>query len=486
MAVRLLTAVKLNPVEVALSLLFCCLGCVNYEYQGVEGLENLLIYFPVIFLATNLLNRLTVDKEFRWIYFVSIFLSVPFFWVETKIESASYLVTLVVIQLVYLLYGWLRDNDAFIRSGLHYLRALLSAFLLAGVAYFLSVSIYFSISYIFEIWEGGETRFMTYAAYLVFMGCMPLLFLMFHQDEEEEGGENKLFDVLLNYVLTPALLIYAIILYLYFIKITVLWSLPKGAVAYIVVSFTVATFILRGFQPFLSRRYYDWFYKYASFVVLPALAMYWVGTCYRINQYGFTEPRVYLVVVGLILTGIAFLFFSKRLGRYLYTGCLTIVMLSAVTYIPGITAKDIEIMSQKSRGNYPPKEVPKNHSPLWIDNKDVLDISGYQTLQPVADKYNKAQKRMWFETSNDSMFLYDKSDSLIMKKDLNYFVEDRMKSLGLSVMDSIPESKYSQILQLEMDSTLLIFESITLYRYASDSTYVVSNVTPWFYLTKKK
>lgn len=133
---------------------------------------------------------------------------------------------------------------------------------------------------------------------------------LFNREKEEEEGVNKLFDVLLNYVLSPALLIYAVILYLYFVKVAVLWSLPKGAVAYIVVSFISATFILKSCQPFLERRYYDWFYRYSGWAVLPALVMYWVGTFYRINQYGYTEARVYLVVVGAILTGTVLLFFS--------------------------------------------------------------------------------------------------------------------------------------------------------------------------------
>ena len=96
--------------------------------------------------------------------------------------------------------------------------------------------------------------------------------------------KSKLFDVLLNYVLSPALLIYAVILYLYFIKIAVLWSLPKGAVASIVVSFTAAAFILKGCQVFLTRRYYDWFYDHASLAVFPALVMFWIGTLYRIYR----------------------------------------------------------------------------------------------------------------------------------------------------------------------------------------------------------
>lgn len=222
--------------------------------------------------------------------------------------------------------SWKKENDEFVRVALRYMKAMLSAGLLAGIAYLLAVSIYVSIQYIFEIWQGSDRRFYTEAAYIIYMCAMPLLFLMFNQAKEEgEESRNRLFEVLLNYVLSPALLIYAVILYLYFIKVAVLWSLPKGAVAYIVVSFVSATFILKGCQVFLSKRYYDWFYRYASLAVLPALVMYWIGVYYRINEYGFTEPRVYLVAVGGILTGLVALFFTRQWGRYLYAACLAIV-----------------------------------------------------------------------------------------------------------------------------------------------------------------
>ena len=111
---------------------------------------------------------------------------------------------------------------------------------------------------------------------------------MFNERRERSWlpSKSKLFDVLLNYVLSPALLIYAVILYLYFIKIAVLWSLPKGAVASIVVSFTAAAFILKGCQVFLTRRYYDWFYDHASLAVFPALVMFWIGTLYLFETFG--------------------------------------------------------------------------------------------------------------------------------------------------------------------------------------------------------
>ncbi|MCD8270383.1 MAG: DUF4153 domain-containing protein [Parabacteroides sp.] len=345
---RLQQAVRLHPVEVLLSVAFSLIGCIYCESSFFYGfVEAPLAYFPVLFLITYTLNGWTAQHKFRFLYYLSALFFIPFLWIEKdKLWTSTHLVSLAVVQLLYLVSGWKRDNDAFMYVGLRYLRSLFSAGLLAGIAYLLAISIYVSIQYIFEIWQSSDRYFYTEAAFLIFMCGMPLLFLMFMQEKEGKDSPNRLFEVLLNYVLSPALLICAVILYLYFIKIAILWSLPKGEIAYIVVSFVSATFILKGCQVFLTKRYYDWFYRFASLVVLPALMMYWIGTCYRINQYGFTKARVYLVATGLILTTLTLLFFSKKNGDDI---CMLppwlSFFLSTVTYIPGITAKDIERIS---------------------------------------------------------------------------------------------------------------------------------------------
>ncbi len=291
LAARLRQAVRMHPVEVLLSVAFSLLGCFHYENAfAYRFLTAPLAYFPVLFLVTFTLNGWTAQHKFRPLYYLSAFFFIPFLWIERdNFWTATYLVSLIVVQLFYLVSGWKRDNDAFVSTGLRYLRALFSAGLLAGIAYLLALSIYYSVQYIFEIGHSYDRDFNTDSAFLIFMCGMPLLFLMFIQKKEGEETPNRLFEVLLNYVLSPALLIYAVILYLYFIKIAIQWSLPKGAIAYIVVSFISATFILKGCQAFLRKRYYDWFYRFSSLAVLPALVMYWVGTYYRINEYGFIE-----------------------------------------------------------------------------------------------------------------------------------------------------------------------------------------------------
>lgn len=479
--VRLQTAIRRNPVEVVLSLFFCILGCASFESE-IVWLKNLWPCFPFLFLTTYTLHQYILKKNMRLIYYLSAFFFIPFIWITFEIWSARYLVTLVVIQLVYLVSCWKKSNDLFVQFSIRYVGSVLFAWTLSTIAWVLSISIYMSIRYIFEIWETEESRFLTYAAAIAYLSLFPLLFLMFSQDMEEKEwgwGNNRLFDVLLNYVLSPALLIYAAILYLYFIKIAVLWSLPKGAVAYIVVSFVSATFILKGCQVFLSRRYYDWFYRHASLVVLPALVMYWVGTYYRIHEYGFTEPRVYLVVVGLILTVVMGLFFYKRSGHYLYAASVAIVLLSVVTYIPGITAKDIEIASQLARGNYPPKEEPGiTTSYVDVETNLPVTISGFRSLQTV-ENY-ELQDNMWIDQENDSLYLYDGKKELY-RESLDVLSRKQLIKAGLSPADTIPVSAYPALLQLDMDSAALVFKSMILSRY---STYKITYLNAGYYLEK--
>lgn len=484
---RLQQAVRLHPVEVLLSIAFSLVGCIHCESGfSYDFVEVPLAYFPVLFLITYTLNGWTAQHKFRFLYYLSAFFFIPFLWMEKeKFWTSTYLVSLVVAQLLYLVSGWKRDNDAFMYVGLRYLRSLFSAGLLAGIAYLLAISIYASVQYIFEIWQLSDGTFYAEAAFLIFMCGMPLLFLMFIQDKGGEESPNRLFEVLLNYVLSPALLIYAVILYLYFIKIAVLWSLPKGEIAYIVVSFVSATFILKGCQAFLTKRYYDWFYRFAGLAVLPALVMYWIGTCYRINQYGFTEARVYLVVTGWILTALALLFFSKRWGRYLYASVVAIVSLSAVTYVPGITAKDIERISQTGRGNYPRKEAIYDYQPYFeIDGHSSIDISGYKTLETVNGFRN--DNTMWSMTDRDSLYIFNKgTDDPFYAVDIPTFWTNQLAKAGLNAGDSIPQEAFPILLEFDMDSAKLVFQSISLYRSSPDSMYRISYVTPGYYLKKQ-
>lgn len=474
-------ASRRNPVEVILSVLFCITGCLHYE--DILSVKSMLIYFPVFFMLCYTLNILTENNKYRWLYFASGLFFVPFIWMDCTLFSATYTISLVLVILIYLASSCKKDNLQFVRNGLLYVQALLSAWLLSGVAWLLSITIYYSIQYIFEIFKAEDSRFIAYASFVAFMVILPLLFLVFIQNKEAKFEANKLFNILFNVVLSPALLTYALILYLYFIKIAILWSLPKGAVAYIVVYFVSSAFILKGCQPLLKQRYYDWFYNRVGLFVIPALLMYWIGAVYRIREYGFTELRVYLVLLGIFLSVCALLFFSKRWGRYLYMAYFAIALFGLFTYIPGVSASDLGALSQKKRGVQPEKKKvePYYTALLGLDNVDVV---GYNTLYKVYNYHNMKDTSYYYASMrNDSLFVRDPKGNLLLGVNALEFWNGQLQKAGLSTQTNHTRQTLkehaAQLLRYETDSTAFILSKITI---TTDSVPEVFDMEVAYYL----
>ena len=131
--------------------------------------------------------------------------------------------------------------------------------------------------------------------------------------------------------------------------ILILSKLPKGKVAAMVFGFAIFSYILKLLFPLFNTKYYRFVFKNLSYFILPSLAMFWVGTLYRINEFGFTESRVYLVLGGAFITMASFVLLSKNIGRFLYLSVGLMVLLGVFTYIPVISAKDLGVYSQEHR-----------------------------------------------------------------------------------------------------------------------------------------
>lgn len=153
--------------------------------------------------------------------------------------------------------------------------------------------------------------------------------------------------------------------------------------------------------------------------------MFWIGTLYRIREYGFTEPRVYLVVVGLILTGAAVLFSVKRWASYLYVACWAILLLASVTYIPGMTAKNIEHISQMSRKDDPMKkswEVEYIH----ISSDKPVDIRGYNTMASLRS----------YKMSDAARLVAEMIRSRFTMKRMSWSIKNPMMVFGRAIAES--------------------------------------------------
>ena len=145
-------------------------------------------------------------------------------------------------------------NKRFVDDIMVWLRSGILAALFANVALGLFSAIFFSTTYIFGLEGAWIDHVWTYALIVFETFAVPVLFLMMADRWREAGYEsNRILEILLNYIVAPALLIYTAILYLYMAKILVTWSLPEGGVAYLVFGFTLFALAEKALQ-FLMRK----------------------------------------------------------------------------------------------------------------------------------------------------------------------------------------------------------------------------------------
>ena len=236
---------------------------------------------------------------------------------------------------------------------------------------------------------------------------VPLLFFtLMTKNGNDEQKPSKFSRIVLDYILSPAIIIYTIILYVYFIKIVIVWELPKGGVANLVTGFMFVSVLGLILQESNNRKIYGWFYDNFSWIAIPAIALYWIGAIYRINHYGFTEGRFYLMLAGALMTLFLIMLTWKRTSHYqLMTAILTAAVI-VFTYTPKINAQSIGLRSQTCRLEKLADELklkdPQtgkliNLINVEAINKDSLLCDSYREFASVAEYIKDSEGEDEFE-----------------------------------------------------------------------------------------
>lgn len=462
-----------NPMEAFLACLFFVLWC-SLEFPNHYPIHTMLEYGPAVFLTTCILHHKTT-RNTRWMYYLSPLLIIPCYWIEETVYL-RYFFTLVVIQLVYVLSFSRKDDRNFIHSSLNYIKGLSIMFFLSSVTWILLLLIFFSIHYIFDIWQEHTEKIYLYTQAFSYGLLSPLFFLLFNSINSEEKEWNIPSSFLANFILSPALLIYAGILYLYTAEIAFTWNLPKGKIAYMVTGFVGLFFLLKGCQPFLKQTYYRWFYDHAGLITLPTLILCWTGVYYRIAEYGFTVARVYLVAILVILTLLSLIYFFPVKSHYYPTAWVAVFLLGSISYIPGINVQDIENYSQANR----PQETDDHpiYQYLTLESDKAVDISNFQKAYLIHPYQTEGN---YYRIENDSLFVYIQNERIITES-FPSILQKQLSRAGITESDSITEEKHAALLEFPTDSTLLLFKQMNIQQ--TDSGYSITYVEPLWYLTK--
>ena len=161
-----------------------------------------------------------------------------------------------------------------------------------------------------------------------------------------------LLKVFSQFILMPLVAIYLAILTAYLGRILITGQWPKGWIGWLVSCVSVAGILsLLLVHPIREREENRWVATYARWfyvALLPSIGMLLAAIYQRVDQYGVTEDRYFLLVLTLWLAVIAVFFIARRRADIRVIP-MTLCALALVTMFGPWSAFDVSLRSQLSR-----------------------------------------------------------------------------------------------------------------------------------------
>ncbi|MGD9677678.1 MAG: DUF4153 domain-containing protein [Vulcanibacillus sp.] len=198
-----------------------------------------------------------------------------------------------------------------------------------------------------------DSNFYSYIWILAWSIFAPIFFLYGLPKREEDfslNSYNKVLEVLLLYIILPILSIFTVVLYIYFGKILITQVWPEGIVSYLVLSYTAvglsSIFLISPLK--LKNKWARIFISIFTKVSIPLLVIMFMSIGIRIGEYGFTENRYYILIIGIWATfAILFVLFNKGKNNIVLPISLAIVAFLIV--IGPWSAFNVSVASQSER-----------------------------------------------------------------------------------------------------------------------------------------
>ncbi|HEM46697.1 MAG TPA: DUF4153 domain-containing protein, partial [Alphaproteobacteria bacterium] len=155
-----------------------------------------------------------------------------------------------------------------------------------------------------------------------------------------------------QYVLIPLVSVYLGILTAYLFKVVITTEWPSGWIGWLVSCVSVAGILsILLTHPIRDRRENAWIVTYGRWfwlVMIPSIGMLLVAAWKRIDQYGITEPRYFLVVLTVWLAAMAVVYGFVRSQNIKWLP-LTLCALSFLTFLGPWSAYAVSEASQLGR-----------------------------------------------------------------------------------------------------------------------------------------
>lgn len=335
---------KAHKIESCVIIVFSLLYAVSPTYI-LEGYSNettsheIYLHLPIFLIAIYLCRR----AKLAYVAAALIPIIGTLALVLYDPNGTQSLVLFVIAFVLLLSDGFLKENESFVRAALRKLLSLALAAIVALVFLLVCVLVFNGLEYLFGFPWPPEEKFYT----ICFFALSSWIFMA--NEDEPKAVNAQFLEKILYFLLTPALALYTIILYAYIVRIALFSGLPRGGVAYIVLSYLACGFVLQAlFLASLHRRW-EKFYRFFALLAVAPIALLWLGIAERVGEYGLTPERIYLCGLAALASVIYAMRLSKILFSYRAVAVLFASALIVLFFV--IDAKQITLYSQLPRFN---------------------------------------------------------------------------------------------------------------------------------------
>ena len=340
-------AVSAHPIEIFLISAFA-IGIWFMELGTQKG-DHLAywVFEPMLFIFVYL-SRPYSWYRFSWIVpLVALAIigmtndSAEFYLSSPKFWGANFIALLVLLG-----FPFEKNNQGFTYRNFTNLFHLGLATAVWLLVFGLVAAILFTITMLFNVEFSDSFYSHFYTSLGIF--TQPLFFLVFQQRQaKSEMTLNRIFEILVNFVLAPALMIFTVLLYAYVVQIIFEGVLPKGMLANITLPYLLGGLGVYALRSICAKARWETFFKYYPYLAIVPIVLLWLAIDRRISAYAWTEQRIYLVALATAITIAYAILIVPKARQYRLISGVVMVAIFAMTWV--VKPKEIAYQSQAER-----------------------------------------------------------------------------------------------------------------------------------------
>lgn len=340
------SVISTHPIEIFMIAAFA-LGIWFVDMNSEKDHLAYWLFEPMLF-AFIYLSRPYSWYRFSWIVpLITVFTiwqvndNADFYCYSPKFWGANFIALLVLLG-----FPFEKNNQEFTYRNFINLFHLGLATAVWLLVFGLVAAILFTITTLFNVEFSDSFYEHIYTSLGIF--TLPLFFLVFQQRQAKlEMTLNRIFEILVNFVLAPALMIFTVLLYAYVVQIIFEGVLPKGMLANITLPYLLGGLGVYALRSICAKARWETFFKFYPYLTIVSIVLLWLAIDRRISAYAWTEQRIYLVALASAITIAYTILIIPKIRQYRLISVVVMIAIFVMTWV--VKPKEIAYQSQTER-----------------------------------------------------------------------------------------------------------------------------------------